>query len=413
MIVIVGARISGLTLAGLLARHVDRIVVLDKGPLDSPPLSIATICPDALAIFDEIGFARDLDHGGFPRLEYFDFEILNNVRMRGAVPFSYGRSWCFAIRRQIVDKMLLSRVLADNPNIEIITDFNVDGIIWSKDRAVGITGKSNTGTRKEIRASLVVGADGRASAIARLAQAHEYDVRQIRTAFYYQYYRNFAPINSTPSLTTFRGSHDFHFEAFAHEADAGLVGIGVQAPSKNLRAFSRTPDVAFRNCITSIPVLNERLQAAEPDSEVRGIHVPNMYKRRPFGPGWALLGDAAMHFNPVTGQGISAATQSAKLLRNSICLWLNGTSFDLAMQCYELDRNHLFDAAYHRAAAVADIGAPVEEWRHRWYDWMSRDPESTSRWLKLLTNAIDTTTFESGLDAVWAIQHFAKSAPMS
>ena len=38
------------------------------------------------------------------------------------------------------------------------------------------------------------------------------------------------------------------------------------------------------------------------------------YFRKPYGPGWALLGDAGYHKNPITGMGINDAFRDAELV---------------------------------------------------------------------------------------------------
>src|ERR1700754_4082881 len=58
----------------------------------------------------------------------------------------------------------------------------------------------------------------------------------------------------------------------------------------------------------------DRIQTARREEKWIGIAgVPN-YFRRPFGPGWALTGDAAYDKDPITAQGISDAFTAAEAL---------------------------------------------------------------------------------------------------
>ena len=52
------------------------------------------------------------------------------------------------------------------------------------------------------------------------------------------------------------------------------------------------------------------------------IELPNVV-RQPYGPGWALVGDAGYHRDPITGHGITDAFRDAELLarrRRTLCL---------------------------------------------------------------------------------------------
>jgi flavin-dependent dehydrogenase len=73
------------------------------------------------------------------------------------------------------------------------------------------------------------------------------------------------------------------------------------------------------------PELGARLQRASA-STVRGaVNMTNLV-RRPADPGWALVGDAGYHRDPITGYGISDAFRDAELLATSLDDWLSGTA---------------------------------------------------------------------------------------
>ncbi len=46
--------------------------------------------------------------------------------------------------------------------------------------------------------------------------------------------------------------------------------------------------------------------------------------RRPYGPGWALVGDAGLVMDPVTGQGIGHALRDAQSLSAAVVAGLSG-----------------------------------------------------------------------------------------
>jgi hypothetical protein len=61
----------------------------------------------------------------------------------------------------------------------------------------------------------------------------------------------------------------------------------------------------FWAALAQVPRLAERLQAGQRAARVAGTgNLPNFF-RTPYGPGWALVGDAGYHRDPLTAQGIS------------------------------------------------------------------------------------------------------------
>jgi flavin-dependent dehydrogenase len=65
---------------------------------------------------------------------------------------------------------------------------------------------------------------------------------------------------------------------------------------------------------------------------------PNFF-RKPYGAGWALVGDAGYHKDPVTAQGITDAFRDAALLTEAIDEGFRGGRLLEALACYEAKRN--------------------------------------------------------------------------
>ncbi len=99
--------------------------------------------------------------------------------------------------------------------------------------------------------------------------------------------------------------------------------VWVCSPAEDAKRFRRshiTVDTAFDAMVrTAAPGLAERLRvSATRRSGTRGIiGLPN-HLRRPVGPGWALVGDAGYHRDPITGHGISDAFRDAELLATAL-----------------------------------------------------------------------------------------------
>jgi 2-polyprenyl-6-methoxyphenol hydroxylase-like FAD-dependent oxidoreductase len=93
----------------------------------------------------------------------------------------------------------------------------------------------------------------------------------------------------------------------------------------------------YHEIISLAPNLAERLSAARQASAFRGTSkLPNFY-RTSFGKGWALVGDAAYHRDPLTGMGIGDAFLGAELLAGAIAEGLTGDAphLDAALAAYQ------------------------------------------------------------------------------
>jgi 2-polyprenyl-6-methoxyphenol hydroxylase-like FAD-dependent oxidoreductase len=90
--------------------------------------------------------------------------------------------------------------------------------------------------------------------------------------------------------------------------------------------------------------------------------------RRPWGPGWALVGDAGYYKDPVTAHGISDALRDAELLANALLSVVSGASGeDSAMREYHDIRNRLSLRLFAATEMVAS------------YEWDMRSIEAHER----------------------------------
>jgi flavin-dependent dehydrogenase len=91
--------------------------------------------------------------------------------------------------------------------------------------------------------------------------------------------------------------------------------------------------------------LAEQLAAARRVGPLRVFRGVRGFYRQPFGPGWALVGDAGYFRDPNTAHGISDALRDAELLGRALC---QGT--EEALSDYQATR----DAATERLFEASD-----------------------------------------------------------
>jgi len=79
-------------------------------------------------------------------------------------------------------------------------------------------------------------------------------------------------------------------------------------------AYRADIDRSFHESLDLAPSLAQRVRAGERVERYRFTTDLDGFLRRPSGPGWALVGDAGYHKDPVTAQGIRDAFRDAELL---------------------------------------------------------------------------------------------------
>jgi hypothetical protein len=105
----------------------------------------------------------------------------------------------------------------------------------------------------------------------------------------------------------------------------------------------------------------ERVRAAHRETRFAGGGVPNFF-RTPYGPGWALAGDAGYSRDPVTARGISDAFADAELCADAVHEFLAGTRpYDEAVAEYHQTRDARVGAIYEFTTQLATLEPPPPE----------------------------------------------------
>ena len=82
----------------------------------------------------------------------------------------------------------------------------------------------------------------------------------------------------------------------------------------SLRRFGPGCQTRSSGACAAIRSIGSSLATPSGSRKIGGAVDLSMYKRRPYGPGWALVGDAGYHLDPLAARGVTAAVASAELL---------------------------------------------------------------------------------------------------
>ena len=323
--IVVGARCAGSPTAMLLARKGYSVLVLDRATFPSDTLSTHYITPD--------GVVRLREWGLYERVLATGVEAYSTVSMtmQGVkAPGDPNSPPGVAPRRTVLDKLLVDA--AREAGAEVREGASVDSLILEGGVVAGVRGRLG-GEPFEERARVVIGADGRESHIARQVNAAEYNEGGGTTFGYYAYFSNFA--HTGPELHLGGGSAHFAFPTNDSE-----VCLAFELTADRFKAFREDVEGNFTAELAGFEPFAERFKVAERTSRIAGLAPHKSFYRKPYGPGWALVGDAGYYRDPLLGQGINDAFRDSENLANALDAVFSGTnSWEEALAAYEQTRN--------------------------------------------------------------------------
>jgi flavin-dependent dehydrogenase len=194
----------------------------------------------------------------------------------------------------------------------------VTAVIQENGRVAGVKA-DHEGRTTEIRARWVVGADGRHSTIARLCAAEEYLGYDWPRGAYWAYWEPSGVWNSEQYPFDFLIRFVGRARRLIFTTDDGQLLLGTMPPIEDARRW-RTTDhtAAYLDDLRSDPVFGPLVAESRLASPVVGTVRERFYFRQAAGPGWALVGDAGHHKDPLIGWGIAEALVQAKQLAAAI-----------------------------------------------------------------------------------------------
>lgn len=349
--VVIGARCAGAPTAMLLARRGYRVLVADRATFPSDTVSTHLIHPPGLAALDRWGLLTRVTGSGCPPIGTYRFDF-GPFAIEGS-PAGEGFPASYAPRRTVLDRILVDA--AREAGAEVREGFTVEDLVIEGDTVTGIRGHGNDGSTVTEYARVVVGADGIHSLVAKAVGAPAYAEKPKLQCGYYAYWTGL-PMNGRFETFVRPGRA---FAAWPTNDDRTVVICGL--PMRDFKAQRADTEAGYLATLALVPAFAERVAAATRVERLVGMAVPNFF-RRPYGPGWALVGDAGYLKDFITAQGIQDAFRDAELCAGALDQAFTGRrTFDAAMADYQRTRDAQVMPMYEFTAQLASLDPPSAE----------------------------------------------------
>lgn len=380
-VVVVGARCAGSPTAMRLANMGHKVLLLDRADFPSGTHSTHYIHQAGIIQLAEWGLLDEIRSCGAPEIKRMEYRN-EGMNLYGWADPVAGIGSIYNPRRVVLDEILVKAAVA--AGVELITGFTVTGLLPSEDGGVGgVEGTFTDGTTKSFTARMVVGADGTYSAVARLVGAEKYNVRPAAGFTYWNYF------------------HGLDWEMSQHKTGMNRrwygawptndgTSVAVILTNDQHDEFRKDPEENFLKIIEEIePEKGKQIrEVGVPEGRMHRMKYAENFYRESSGHGWALVGDAGYHKDPITGWGMTDAFLQAEGLASAVHAGLSGeASMKDATDQFVASRDEMTEPMYDYTTTVAQMDLPL--YFRSIIKACSRSQEWTNKMLGVVAGIVD------------------------
>src|SRR5262245_30844856 len=337
-VLVVGGGPAGSSVAFALASAGVDVHLVDRAHFPRPKPCAEYLSPEASRILSAMGTLERIEATGAATLAGVRVRAPNGRVIAGDFVAEHGfrgfRDRGLSVRREVLDAIVLDA--ARGSGARVTEGVRVTGLVTQGDSVVGVStlGASGAG---ELRARLVIAADGLRSVVA----------RRLGVAKTLRWPRRIALVTHYADVGDVGEHGEMHVErdGYVGIADVGngLTTVALVVPARRSREITRYHGgdrAAFLDAwLRARPHLAPRFARATRATPVVATGPFASHARRAWAPGVALVGDAADFFDPFTGEGIYAALRGVELLAEWATESLTArteSEADRALEAYDL-----------------------------------------------------------------------------
>jgi 2-polyprenyl-6-methoxyphenol hydroxylase-like FAD-dependent oxidoreductase len=217
----------------------------------------------------------------------------------------------------------------------------------------GVRAASKSGSEFTESARIVIGADGMHSVVAKHVKPGEYETVDSLSYGYYTYWQD----------VTVPGAELYFFDdvkgILAFPTNDNKTCIGVGGAIEGFHEFRGDIEGNYMKIVDRVPSIAEQVHASPGHERFLGTADQRNFFRKPYGPGWALVGDAGYHLHPITAQGITDAFLDAERLTDALdATFTERSSYNDAMAAYQRARDEAAMPMYEMTFDFAQVDQP-------------------------------------------------------
>ena len=341
-VLVVGGGPAGSTIATLLARRGERVLLLEKE--HHPRFHIGeSLLPMNMPLFDALGVSDEIARIGIPK---YGVEFVSPWHDKPST-LDFAQGWdnagasAYEVRRSEFDHVLLKNAAATG--VQVIEGARVTGAEFPAEGGVVARARGEDGSDQQFRAKFLVDASGRDTLLANKLSTKTSN-KQHNTAAVYGHFTNAFrwPGKRAGNITLFWFDHGWFW--YIPLLD-GTTSVGAVCNANFMKTRQTDVTEFFKSVIALVPPLAERLRDADMTGPAIATGNYSYKSSRAYGPGYLMVGDAYGFIDPVFSSGVLIAMQSGFLAADAViaCLHQPKAVADRALRRYQTDMDRAME----------------------------------------------------------------------
>jgi flavin-dependent dehydrogenase len=326
-VLIVGGGPAGSTVATLLARRGERVLLLEKE--HHPRFHIGeSLLPMNLPLFEELGVADQIARIGIPK---YGVELVSPWHDKPST-LDFAQGWdkrlasAYEVRRSEFDHVLLKN--AAMAGTQVIEGCRVTGVDFPAEGGVVARTSRDDGQEQQFQAKFLVDASGRDTLLATKFASKTSNKRHHSAAVYGHFTgARRLPGKAAGNISLFWFDHGWFW--FIPLLD-GTTSVGAVCHADFIKTRGTDVTTFFKSVIAMSPALSERLRDAEITGPATATGNYSYKSSHISGPGYIMVGDAYGFIDPVFSSGVLLAMKGGFLAADAITACLHGSSAEAA-----------------------------------------------------------------------------------
>jgi flavin-dependent dehydrogenase len=317
-VVVIGGGPAGSTVSTLVAGRGARTAVFERERF--PRFHIGeSLIPETYWVLKRLGMLEKMQRSHFVKKYSVQFV---NANGKLSAPFYFwdnkphecSQTW--QVVRSEFDQMMLEH--AREHGVEAYEGVHVLDVLFDGDRAVGVRIKDAEGTRREVRARVVVDASGQAALLQNRFKLRLWDPVLNKGAIWTYWEGAYRDTGRDEGATMVLQTPDRQGWFWYIPLHDNIVSVGVVAPFDYLFKGRRDHERTYQEEVARCPAVEARIRGAR---RATGYFVTRDYSYRSqtvAGDGWVLVGDAFGFLDPLYSSGVLLALKSGELAADAI-----------------------------------------------------------------------------------------------